>query len=66
MSAVSGVPTETNQEVAHPTPIPFCNLDGMLCMWREFGMDEDLTFLPEEMLGEKGDRTESNRSEEVC
>lgn len=65
MSAVSGVPGEINQEAAHVL-ISFCKLEGMLCTWREFGIDGDWTFVPREMLAERGDGAESDRAEEVC
>lgn len=63
MSEVSGVPGEINQAAAHVL-ISFCNLKGILCMWREFGVDGDLAFVPREVLAERGDGAESDRK--VC
>lgn len=66
MSAVSGVPREINQEAAHVLLISFCNLEGKLCTWREFGVDGHLTFVPRERLAERGGGAECDRLEEVC
>lgn len=60
MSVVSWVPTEINQEAACVLLVYFCNLYGMLHMWRVSGVDGDLTFVPGEIVTEIGDGAESN------
>lgn len=42
MSVILGVPTET----AHVLLICFCNMNGVLCLWKKFGVDGDLGFVP--------------------
>lgn len=62
MSAVSGVPTEINQEAANVLLVYFCNLYEMLHMWRVSGVDGDLTFVPGEIVAEIGGGAGSNSS----
>lgn len=41
MAVTLGVP-----ETAHALLICFCNMDGVLSMWKEFGGDGDMGFIP--------------------